>query len=196
MANKDRYSVKKAMQLAFLSLLAQKPLADITVTEIVKTAKVARVSFYRHFSSISNLMDTLVDQAAELFSSELIPPICSKDEEKWHAFLIFYFRQIAHNAEGFLRINSVFDDTLNARMTSKVGQVLEGQPDPTVWEMYSWFGKLGLLRSIAQIWVSSGMRETPEEMTEYVMSLIRNIDQAGGEGTAAFVKAAIDVYCT
>ena len=51
---------------------------------------------------------------------------------------------------------------------------MEHQPDPTMWELYSWFGKLGLLRTVAQIWVMNGMQEDLEEMVDYVTSMLHS----------------------
>lgn len=39
-------------------------------------------------------------------------------------------------------------------------------------EMYATHGKLSLISSIAAKWVTTGMRETPEEITSIIMSLI------------------------
>ncbi len=174
MTKQEKYSVKREMEKALLRLLSQKPLTDISVTDLVREAKVARVSFYRHFSSIADILETLSDQVAELFISEIIPPIHSKDVEKWHNFVSFYFQKISRNPADFMQTSSILDNNLNRRLQSKVGQALEHQPDPTMWELYSWVGKLGLLRTVAQIWAMNGMQESPEEMVDYVMSIFHS----------------------
>ncbi len=174
MAQQENYSVKWEMEKALLRLLSQKPLTDISVTDLVREAKVARVSFYRHFSSIADILESLSEQAAELFVSETIPPIHSQDAQKWRAFVSFYFHQISRNPADFLQTSSILDESLNSRLQSKVGEALEHQPDPTMWELYSWFGKLGLLRTVAQIWVMNGMQEDLEEMVDYVTSMLHS----------------------
>lgn len=171
MARQENYSVKQEMEKALLRLLSQKSLTDISVTDLVREAKVARVSFYRNFSSIADILETLSDQVAELFVSETIPPICCQDPEKWREFVSFYFHQISRNPADFLQTSTILDDGLNSRLQSKVGEALENQQDPTMWELYSWFGRLGLLRTVAQVWAMNGTQEPPEEMVEYVMSI-------------------------
>ena len=53
MNKKENHSVKSEIEQALLRLMTQKSYLDITVTDIVQEAKVARVSFYRNFASIS-----------------------------------------------------------------------------------------------------------------------------------------------
>ena len=49
MNKKENHSVKSEIEQALLRLMTQKSYLDITVTDIVQEAKVARVSFYRNF---------------------------------------------------------------------------------------------------------------------------------------------------
>ena len=58
MNKKENHSVKSEIEQALLRLMTQKSYLDITVTDIVQEAKVARVSFYRNFASISEVLDS------------------------------------------------------------------------------------------------------------------------------------------
>ena len=49
MNKKENHSAKSEIEQALLRLMTQKSYMDITVTDIVQEAKVARVSFYRNF---------------------------------------------------------------------------------------------------------------------------------------------------
>ena len=57
MNKKENHSAKSEIEQAFLRLMTQKSYMDITVTDIVQEANVARVSFYRNFASISEVLD-------------------------------------------------------------------------------------------------------------------------------------------
>lgn len=61
MNKKENHSVKSEIEQALLRLMTQKSYLDITVTDIVQEAKVARVSFYRNFASISEVLDSIAD---------------------------------------------------------------------------------------------------------------------------------------
>lgn len=91
-----------------------------------------------------------------------------------------------------------------------------GKREEALQELLSHFAALGTLKehtpdtpivqekiSELQAFISSYYYRCTNEVLKglgqlYVCDerMTRNIDQAGGEGTAAFVKAAIDVYCT
>ena len=75
MANKENYSVKAEIEKALLKLLTQKEYTDITITDVVKEAKVALVSFYRNFSSIADILESIAEQTMQKFNIELSPLI-------------------------------------------------------------------------------------------------------------------------
>ena len=55
----------KALKDAFLSCLEQKPFHDITISEIVRLAEYNRGTFYAHFESKEQLLQSIVDEALE-----------------------------------------------------------------------------------------------------------------------------------
>ncbi|MDD6878956.1 MAG: TetR/AcrR family transcriptional regulator, partial [bacterium] len=46
----------------FLTLLQQKPVAKITVTELCQLAQINRATFYRHYLDIPDLMEKLEEE--------------------------------------------------------------------------------------------------------------------------------------
>lgn len=56
---------KKAIKAAFLALLDEKPLAKITVRDIVEKCGVNRNSFYYHFADIPALVEEIVTEEAD-----------------------------------------------------------------------------------------------------------------------------------
>ncbi len=175
MEEKESYSVKSAIKKALINLMATKSVVDITVTELVKEAKVARVSFYRNFSSISNVVDSIAQDTANLFSSETIPPITSKDEQKWRGFLFYYLYQIANTPKDLLYGSMSHNPLVTHSINNKVAMSLENQPLPTMDEVFVWTGKLWLIQGVAKTWVSSGMNESIETMVEMMIEMIKNL---------------------
>ena len=56
---------KKAIRDAFIKLLNERPLSQITVRDIVDTCGVNRNTFYYYFQDIPQLVETIVDEAAD-----------------------------------------------------------------------------------------------------------------------------------
>ena len=56
---------KKAIKEAFIALLEEHPLADITVKDIVEKCEINRNSFYYHYQDIPTLIEEIVKEEAE-----------------------------------------------------------------------------------------------------------------------------------
>ena len=56
---------EKAIQKAFISLLEEKPLKQITVLDIVKQCGISRNTFYYHFQDIPELMESILRENAD-----------------------------------------------------------------------------------------------------------------------------------
>lgn len=175
MANKENYSVKEEIEKALLTLLSKKDYTNITVTDVVKEAKVARVSFYRHFSSISDVLDSIAEQTVQKFNIEFLPLMDASNERKLREFLFNYFYQVSLNLKEMWTLNAVNSNFLSTYLAAKLQKNFQ-VPDSsaaTMSEKYGWVAKLCLLDGIAQKWVFDGLQETPEEMIDYVMPIIQ-----------------------
>lgn len=62
---------KKAIAVSLMQLLAEKPLDDITITELTLKADINRKTFYLHYTSIEDVAAELVAKAGEMFGSAL-----------------------------------------------------------------------------------------------------------------------------
>lgn len=173
MANKENYSVKEEIEKALLDLLKKREFADITVTDIVKEAKVARVSFYRHFSSISDVLESITEQSAEKLKIELFPLMDTANERKLREFLFNFFYQISLNHQEMWAIDAVNNNLISNYLGAKFLQTFQPPDVSSMSEKYGWVAKLCLLNGIARKWVLDGLQETPEEMIDYVMPIIQ-----------------------
>lgn len=172
MAKKDNYSVKREMMDAFMELMAEKSYMDITVTDIVNTAQVARASFYRNFNSISDVIDAIMEELANEFEEDILPAISSNDERRWREFLFEHFYRLKTTHKKMSLISSQNIAVVFSRMDSKIQKLESELPAATVKDKYTAVGKLGLINSISKKWMDTGMKETPEEIINYIMSFI------------------------
>ena len=63
----ENQRVKAAITTTLFSLLEKKDLDDITITEIITKAHVARASFYRNYTSKSDVLTTLIRDVLQEF---------------------------------------------------------------------------------------------------------------------------------
>ncbi len=168
----EAYSVKNAIARAFTTLLAEKAYLDITVSDIIEKAQVARSSFYRNYGSIDDIIDYVADRMLARFFDEIFPAMNSTDEGKWREFLFGYFYSLKKASR---QVSSRFPQNvalLSARMENKVRLIEEKMPGETIKDKYTSLAKLGLINSIGRKWVADGMKETPEEIINFIMSFI------------------------
>ena len=63
---------------------------------------------------------------------------------------------------------SVIFTRIDSKMQQKESALLSG----TIRDKYLAVGKIGLIHNIAKKWINTGEKETPEEMIDYIMSVI------------------------
>ena len=171
-SKKEKYSVKQQIADTFVTLIAQNPYMDITVTELIQTANVARVSFYRNFSSISDVFDYVVNDISDELIRDVFPVLAGNDAQAWRTFLFSYFYRFmkSQNEMETLRCENL--SVLLSRLNLKMQQYERGLSGETMRGKYAAFGKMGLINNMALRWIGEGMKETPEEMVDYIMSFI------------------------
>ncbi len=168
----EQYSVKRVITNALINLMREKSYMDITVTDIIVKAEVARASFYRNFDSVSDVIDAFIDKFAGSFIENIYPALKSADDGKIREFLFDYFSHLADNQNRIFGIHPQNMTVLLARIDTKIraaGLVME---QGSVSEKYAPFGKLGFINSVAKRWLNDGMKETSEEIIDYIMSVI------------------------
>ncbi len=172
MSGKRQGSASDAITEAFLDLMEEKPYTDITVTDIVSRAGVARVSFYRNFNSTSDILDRLADGAAADFSSQVLPVLLSKDERAWRAFLFRYLYYFGERQQWMSRCSPQNVSVLFSRMGDRLQKIETGNVSADLRDKYGVSARLGLLNNVIRQWMDGGMQETPEQMVEYLLGCL------------------------
>lgn len=161
--------VKNAMVKALFLLLEEKKLSEITIKELVLKAGVARASFYRNFHSKEDIID--------FFLVELLTSYKAK-----------YSADLSHIAryDNVLRtFNYIygFQHELGILFKEKLGQMILDafntyiitstnlNNEKTLYH-YPFYSYAGALYNVIYYWITTGCKETPEEITEaYFKSL-------------------------
>lgn len=172
MYTREKSSVKKRMADAFVDMLSQKSYADITVTDIVNTAQVARVSFYRNFNSISDAVDYITDELANEFIDKILPVLNSNDENKWREFLFDFINNALNNRGKIEAINLQNTAVLFSHLNTKMQMYVNVNSNKTISDKYTSYVKACLINNVVKKWIDDGMVETPEEIINYLMSFI------------------------
>ena len=170
MNKKENHSAKSEIEQAFLRLMTQKSYMDITVTDIVQEANVARVS-------ISEVLDSIADATAEKLNIEFLPLLDTSDERKLREYLFNYFYQISLNYKEMWAIRGLNMDLFTKRLGEKIHEKRKAveSADSDISEKYGWVVKLCVLDGVSRRWIMDEMKETPEEIIDYVMPIIKTL---------------------
>mgnify|MGYP002624665451 FL=1 len=171
MADK-RKTVKELIADAFAELVTEKPYLEITVTDVIKKADVSRASFYRNFSSTSDVLDYILDSITATIKKNVLPVISSQDERSWRAFLFRYIYYLVDNNLVNILIQALSMSVPLDRIVYW-GRELSLELNPEIIDdKYSLAAKTGLINGVILHWLNGGQKESPEEIVDYLMKYI------------------------
>lgn len=182
-----RYT-KKVIREVFLSLLREKSVKQITVTELCQLADINRATFYKHYRDVFDLLEQI-----EAGALEHLRGITRKihGEDAMGQFVQLLVRAREHHEE-FAIIASEHGDPNFSRQTSAClyeaarDTVFRHLPAGTEEEkaMICEFlegGGSGVLDS----WLRGGMRQEPEEVARLIFRLSDAVIHAAPAGNGA-----------
>lgn len=166
-----RESIEK-IERVFISLLQDRELAQISVSDICKISGLNRSTFYANYADIYALADTirekLEDSLAQLYQPEITEGFNSND----------YLKLFRH-----IRDNQIFYQTYfrlgydgNYRIMTYDRKLAEKHFGNHFIEYHMEFFKSGMTK-IIKMWLQGGCRETPEEMFEIIKSEYRGREE-------------------
>lgn len=179
MIKHERTSVKHELQRAFLDLLSETDYMDITVSALVKKAKVARMSFYRNFNSMEDVIESIANKMVQDFTSSIIPVIEENTERKWREYIF-------ERCYGFIQAQKEYGISMSefekkhprnvfiimSRVHEKLNKAAQSMPANTIKEKYTAIGKLELINGILRKWAITNMPEPLEDMVDLITSII------------------------
>lgn len=160
----ENMRVKRSITDTLFALMMEKSLADISISELVSKAGVARASFYRNYSSKEDVLVTLIRDILEEFRGEmdLTQDTVYTFENVLLSFQYFkkyrsYILDLQHS--GF---SSVLLDELNCFHENIAGTM----PYDSV-EKYELYMYIGALTNVAITWLLEDEKISIENIAEY-----------------------------
>lgn len=190
MSNRKIQYTKRTICDALVSLLKEKPLEKISVTEVCRRADVNRSSFYKHYLDIYDLMDKLEDEEYEkIYQATLKDIQLSPDMKDTPSRL----RQqaltaIRNNPEFYRLILAGPNNRFLTRLTNDTYTFLSDEYVPMADQealfpmdlrpfekecaiQYLLHGSI----SVMQLWLENGCKETVDEIDQVLSKLNRSV---------------------
>lgn len=169
--------VKKCIEDSFFSLLSEKSFSEITVTEIINRANVARTSYYRNFNCKEDIIKEYLNRLREEiklafdFSEKNYGEEISVHNLSIH--ISYYFKE-KH------RILLLYDNGLGTLLLDMANYFVEedfGDMPYDSIDRYNLYFTSGAIFNVIIQWLKSGAKETPTEMAEIIFNYISKINK-------------------
>lgn len=165
--NKRKKDSRKRIEKAFIELIQNKEINEISITDLVKKAKLNRSTFYVNYIDIYDLADKIREKMfqdlLDLYKEEAI-----KQEHSYN-----YLKLFEHIKDNQIYYNTMFK--LNFDFMNYYDNYLDKEDAIKYYgttknmDYHIEFFKAGI-SSIIKKWLSNGCKESPEEMIEIIKS--------------------------
>ena len=160
----ENLRVKINITNTLFRLMEKKSLAEITITELVQGAGVARASFYRNYESKEDVLVTLIRDVLELFRHNVreSPEGLYARENILMSFRFFYrYRRY------LLDLYHCGFASLMLEELNHFHESMEGPMPSSSMERYSLYMYIGALFNTTVTWLSDENPVPPEEMAGF-----------------------------
>ena len=166
---------RNAIASTLKSMLNEKPLSRITVSDISERCGISRMTVYYHFRDIYDLVGWVI-------SSDIIRIISGrKTQDTWQEGFLSIFQEVERNHVFVLNACSSLtreqlERSLSEPVSSLISSVLEENPDASklneedaafISSFFS-YAFIGIMLD----WIRGGMREKPEELVERIECVV------------------------
>ena len=178
--NRSVRNTKKHLKESLLALLQEKPVNEISVTELSELADVNRGTFYFHYTDVYDILYKTQDE----FFREFEKILCSDEIDKIniYQYLLKVFTFLGDN-HSMCRV--FFSENNDMKFFNKIKLLVNDHLcslwkytdthfDQTGMEMYNAFIVSGCA-GIMKRWLDDGLKEPPEEIAALVFSIISSI---------------------
>ena len=165
-----RYT-KSVIEEAFLSIVHEKPLSKVTVSEICARAEINRGTFYRYYLDVYDLADKMADEGLERVR-KAISGESGKDFKKALADMLRFLKEDSRLF--YLALSGIFDENRQNSFMQRVFAEFftalgEQTPDADSDLRLRQFAYIsGGSGALIEYWLRSGSKERPEEMAEMI----------------------------
>lgn len=166
---------KRAMADALKQLLEKKPLSKVTITDITESCGISRMTFYYHFQDIYDLVDWICEEdGAKAIAGR---KNYATWQEGFHSlccyvlknktFIENVYRSVQREQIENFMYRIVHDLLMDVVEEQAQGLQVRAEDKQFVADFYKY-----AFVGVALNWVKTGMKESPEELTEQISTLL------------------------
>ncbi|WP_429971832.1 TetR/AcrR family transcriptional regulator [Fructilactobacillus sp. Tb1] len=169
----ENLRVKNQIVKGLFKLLKKEKFSEISISKLIKTAGVARASYYRNFDSKEDILEFYFnnlrkDNIDEISSDEIVT-LASAPDGAIKTFRIMYKKR----KELKLLLDNNLGDYIYRLITEMVLEKAGDMPADSI-ERYKLYFFSGAMFSVLVNWINSGAKESPEEISKIALKYLQN----------------------
>lgn len=159
----ENMRVKRNITLALLNLMDEKSISEISISEIVARAGVARASFYRNYATKENVITMLMAGILEEYRATII-----YEEDNFYTYQNIYTSFVFFSRYGkqLLDLQRFGYGSLILEMLNQFHEEVAGDMPSSSIEQYSIYIYIGSLYNTTMKWLQSGKKESVDEIAQ------------------------------
>ncbi|MCD8368048.1 MAG: TetR/AcrR family transcriptional regulator [Clostridiales bacterium] len=159
---------RECLRTALMQLLSEEEFQKISVTELAKRAGVSRATFYRNYGTKEELLEEIIDKIAADIHALLQTAGTAGDA---YQSALQFFRRLKekeHITRGMVSFR------LSLSMVLAMPPLTERKATPADVKTHYWHLAFeGAVINIVKDWMVNGMEQSPEEMADIYVTLLR-----------------------
>lgn len=171
---------KERIRKAFVEMIAEVGLKNITVSGLSKKADINRGTFYLHYEDIDDLLDALQEEliyALKQVTQQIDPNEIIEDQEKLYPLLIQIIQSFAEHADlitvligpqGDPSFLMTWEQIVANLVFRKMGEVPEEDQITPIPPNYLATIVSSIYTGVVMEWIDKGMKEEPEEIARII----------------------------
>ena len=176
--------VKQCITDALFSLLEEKRLSEIRITEIIERAGVARASFYRNYRTKEDVLVTLIRDELDRYGEEM-----RLDQGTFYTYenMLLSFQYFRRNREYILNLYRSGFVSILLEELNRFHEAVEGSMPVASIDKYELYMYIGALLNTALVWLTQDVETSPEAIAAFFLEHVRRMMDAnrppeGGSG--------------
>lgn len=160
---------KKLIVNSLLDYMSYRAFSDVKITEITKKAGVSRKTFYRHFSSKKNILETYLDNIFQEYLEE------SKKGYSYEEIIQIFFKVMLNYTDFVLLVHTHdLSNVVIKRLEHYLG-ILNQNPqykelEKPIVGYCETFSSAGMWKVLYK-WIEGGLIESVQEITDIYLNL-------------------------
>lgn len=167
-------TVIESLTMALIQLMEKKKLDDINISELCVKAGVSRVSFYRNFSSMGEILERYLTACIDAWWEEFS---ARPDEEFRAQFFCQLIEQYRKHAD---LIRLIYASNKSLIIKNHIFKSCDISPRRSDMDAYTRAALAGAIYGIVDEWIKRGMRDLPKGFTLHGGSVYPSADDDSG----------------